>query len=260
MSKVNSRISKVPVIMFSPSIMNYKRFTLGRLDFDPDRFQCLMIVQSLNDKIVPTRDIMELISIYDEKKIKTHFVKGVGNLLPTYASVSIEQLKRYMSEILEIASKGDNYDIEVGGTSNSNSDYEYNNANNNNINNKNSENNSRELLVSNKLATMHSFESPMLGIDLPLLRKTIPVTRKTNKSRQPLKRKSLSEELEESGYNQKNNENESVPLLETKLLMKKSESFDNLKLNEVNKELIKHLESIQDEDSEYKSDSSPEQN
>ncbi|KAH8741223.1 hypothetical protein FG386_000130 [Cryptosporidium ryanae] len=238
--------------MFSPSIINYKRFTLGRLDFDPDRFQCLMIVQSLNDKIVPTRDIMELISKYDEKKIKTHFIKNVGNLLPTYASVSIEQLKRYMVEIIEIASKGDDYDIEIGRISNSDSRYEYNN--------KSSENNSRELDENNKLATMHSFASPMLGIDLPSLRKTIPVTRK-KKEMQKLRRKSLSEELEESGYNtSKNNENESIPLIVSKLTnIKKSESSNNSKLNEINNELIKHLENIKDEDSEYKSDSSPEQ-
>ncbi|KAL3127860.1 hypothetical protein CHM_6g5050 [Cryptosporidium hominis] len=247
-SKVNSRISKVPVIMFSPSIINFRRFTFSRMELEPERFQSLMIVQSLNDKIVPTRDIMELVSGFDETQVRTHFVQGVGTLLPTYASLSSEQLRMYMVEILQMASE-DN-----GITSDSQS---------NNVTEMQRFSNKSDAmeqginkLVSNRLQTMHTFTDYNYGINLPSLRKPISLISRSPRNSYS-KYKSLSSELRDSGYNQDNelDENEQSPLIESREKLT-SRSIYNPKPNNAS-ELFSQLEHIKEDDSsEYYSDKS----
>ncbi|PPS97750.1 Uncharacterized protein GY17_00000531 [Cryptosporidium hominis] len=247
-SKVNSRISKVPVIMFSPSIINFRRFTFSRMELEPERFQSLMIVQSLNDKIVPTRDIMELVSGFDETQVRTHFVQGVGTLLPTYASLSSEQLRMYMVEILQMASE-DN-----GITSDSQS---------NNVTEMQRFSNKSDAmeqginkLVSNRLQTMHTFTDYNYGINLPSLRKPISLISRSPRNSYS-KYKSLGSELRDSGYNQDNelDENEQSPLIESREKLT-SRSIYNPKPNNAS-ELFSQLEHIKEDDSsEYYSDKS----
>ncbi|TRY51009.1 Uncharacterized protein CTYZ_00001712 [Cryptosporidium tyzzeri] len=247
-SKVNSRISKVPVIMFSPSIINFRRFTFSRMELEPERFQSLMIVQSLNDKIVPTRDIMELVSSFDETQVRTHFVQGVGTLLPTYASLSSEQLRMYMVEILQMASE-DN-----GITSDSQS---------NNVTEMQRFSNKSDAmeqginkLVSNRLQTMHTFTNYNYGINLPSLRKPISLISRSPRNSYS-KYKSLSSELRDAGYNQDNelDENEQSPLIESREKLT-SRSIYNPKPSNAS-ELFSQLEHIKEDDSsEYYSDKS----
>lgn len=246
MIKVNSRISKVPVIMFSPSIINFRRFTLSRIEFEPERFQSLMIVQSLNDKIVPTRDIMELISGFNEVQVRTHFVQGVGTLLPTYASVSSEQLKGYMTEILQMASDSMNA---VDG---------FQNTNSTEMQRFSSNNNAMEMgvnkLVSNRLQTMHTFTDNNYGINLPSLRKPISLISRSPRNSYS-RYKSLSSELSGSGYNEdiEFNENEQSPLIVSKT-KKNTNSIYNPKPNNA-EELFNQLEYMREDDSsEYNSD------
>ncbi|KAF7456882.1 putative transmembrane protein [Cryptosporidium felis] len=243
MCMVNSRISRVPVIMFSPSILNFKKFTISRLELDPTRFQCLMIVQSLNDRIVPTRDIMELISGLDEKQVRTHFLQGVGSLLPTYASVSSEQLATFMTEILQMASEDGN------GTENETEFQKFSRKSDNLEKGVNK-------LVSSRLQTMHTVSDFNYGINLPTLRKPVPAIKKS--SRNKLSRhKSLGQELEESGYNlaREPDENEQSPLITHKSKASPATIY-NPKPNSVN-ELFNNLESIiEDESSENNSEAS----
>ncbi|OII73422.1 transmembrane domain-containing protein [Cryptosporidium ubiquitum] len=246
MSKVNSRISKVPLIMFSPSIINFKRFTLSRMELEPERFQSLMIVQSLNDKIVPTRDIMELISGFNEEQVRTHFVQGVGSLLPTYASLSSEQLKEYMVEILQMAS--DNSSI--------NGDSQ--NINNTEMQRFGNNSNTMEMgvdkLVSNRLQTMHTFTKNNYGINLPSLRKPISLISRSPRNSYS-RYKSLSSELNDSGYNEDTelDENEQSPLIVSKE-KQNTKSIYNPKPSDTN-ELFNQLKYIkEDNSSDYNSD------
>lgn len=235
LTRVNSRISKVPVIMFSPSIVSFRRFTLSRADLEPERFQSLMIVQSLNDKIVPTRDVMELISGFDEGQVRTHFVQGVGSLLPTYASVSSEQLRTFMTEILQMASEENGVSGSFQSGSSSGMDRFSTSAD------------AMEMgvskLVSNRLQTMHTF-SDNYGVSLPSLRRPISLISKSPGSRYS-RYKSLSSELEGSGYGEAReaNENEQSPLI-----VPKPGSAS---------ELFSRLENVREEDSSgYSSDQS----
>ncbi|KAH8582325.1 putative multi-pass transmembrane protein [Cryptosporidium sp. chipmunk genotype I] len=248
MSKVNSRISKVPVIMFSPSIISFRRFTLSRMELEPERFQTLMIVQSLNDKIVPTRDIMELVSGFDETQVKTHFVQGVGTLLPTYASLSSEQLRKYMVEILQMASEENGF---LSGSQNSNITEMQRFA---------SKSDAMELgvnkLVSNRLQTMHSFTDNNFGINLPSLRRPISLISGSPRNSYS-KYKNLSSELRDSGYNEDNelNENEQSPLIVSKT-NNNFVSIYNPKPSTAS-DLFSQLERIREDDSsEYNSDKS----
>ncbi|QOY41393.1 Uncharacterized protein CPATCC_0016690 [Cryptosporidium parvum] len=247
-SKVNSRISKVPVIMFSPSIINFRRFTFSRMELEPERFQSLMIVQSLNDKIVPTRDIMELVSGFDETQVRTHFVQGVGTLLPTYASLSSEQLRMYMVEILQMASE-DN-----GITSDSQS---INVTEMQRFSNKSDAmEQGINKLVSNRLQTMHTFTDYNYGINLPSLRKPISLISRSPRNSYS-KYKSLSSELRDAGYSQDNelDENEQSPLIESREKLT-SRSIYNPKPSNAS-ELFSQLEHIKEDDSsEYYSDKS----
>ncbi|KAK9172339.1 putative integral membrane protein [Cryptosporidium meleagridis] len=247
-SKVNSRISKIPVIMFSPSIINFRRFTFSRMELEPERFQSLMIVQSLNDKIVPTRDIMELVSGFDETQVRTHFVQGVGTLLPTYGSLSSEQLRMYMVEVLQMASEDNG--IANGFQSNNVTEMQRfgskSDAMEQGINK----------LVSNRLQTMHTFTNYNYGINLPSLRKPISLISKSPRNSYS-KYKSLSSELRDSGYNQDNelDENEQSPLIDSREKLT-PRSIYNPKPSSAS-ELFSQLENIKEDDSsEYYSDKS----
>ncbi|KAJ1609236.1 hypothetical protein OIY81_2425 [Cryptosporidium canis] len=248
LSRVNSRISRVPVIMFSPSIISFRRFTLSRVELEPERFQGLMIVQSLNDKIVPTRDIMELVSGFDEGQIRTHFLQGVGTLLPTYASVSSEQLREFMTEILRMAS-GD-YRPDSGSQG----------ANVTEMERFGARSDAMEMgvnkLVSNRLQTMHTFSDNSYGINLPSLRKPISLISKSPGSKYS-RYKSLSSELDGSGYNDTSvaNENEQSPLIASHA-RGQTKSIYNPKPSSAS-ELFSQLEHIREDDSsEYNSDRS----
>ncbi|KAL7068589.1 hypothetical protein ACR3K2_09860 [Cryptosporidium serpentis] len=99
--KANPVICKIPLIMFSPSIGVFERFTFCKLNIDLEKFPLVLIIHSINDKLIPTRDILQILNEYKNDKVRTHFIEGVGTLSATFASVSNKEIREFILEAIE---------------------------------------------------------------------------------------------------------------------------------------------------------------